>query len=275
MRSSNLILLHWNNEYQHFKKNLTVGRKKGDSEAIHEVRVTIKKLRAYLKLLLIFTNKKTEDELFAKTEELFKVLGRHRDVEISLELTSQYEKKIKEKYPELKSFFEKQKEQTLLWSVKALNKYRDKELKHIGKLIAKSPGLAEDEIVIQKIASLIITSLLLAKENFAVPHKLRQELKEVYYWIKMLPEKHFLKPLEDKLHDLLDDFGYWQDHQVFITRAKHFRKDYLPGSFGEFDKLKQLQATANDTAEDLLKSGMKKTKKVMAEVSKLNKLEPA
>src|SRR5688500_285043 len=192
MRSSNLILQYWNNEYQYFKKNLLIGKKKGDSVAIHEVRVTIKKLRAYLKLLLIFTNKKSEDELFAKTEELFKVLGRHRDVEISFELTSQYEKKIKEKYPELKSFLETQNEQTLLWSVKALNKYRDKELRHIEKLIAKSPELAEDEIVLQKITSLVITSLLLAKENYAVPHKLRQELKEVYYWTKMFPEKHFL-----------------------------------------------------------------------------------
>src|SRR6186997_2454292 len=78
------ILLHWKKQQRIFFQNLAILRKLPDDKAIHDLRVAVKKLRSYLKLLTILFKKIEEEPGFEKTGQLFKVLGKHRDIEMGL-----------------------------------------------------------------------------------------------------------------------------------------------------------------------------------------------
>src|SRR5262245_53032424 len=109
MPAANFILKHWNKQQTVFLKNLE-GLKRQDKadtvEFVHDLRVATKKLRAYLKLLGILFGKKEYTALFEKTEELFNVLGKHRDIEMGLEGLKRFEKSKKISYTALRYHLE-------------------------------------------------------------------------------------------------------------------------------------------------------------------------
>ena len=83
MPADNFILKHWIKQQTVFLKNLEELKKQGKAdtiEVVHDLRVATKKLRAYLKLLGILLEKKGYTTLFQKTEDLFNVVGKHRDI---------------------------------------------------------------------------------------------------------------------------------------------------------------------------------------------------
>src|SRR5688572_9783308 len=95
MPTTNFILKHWKKQQTVFLQNLE-GLRKQDKEKtidlIHDLRVATKKLRAYLKLFTILLNSKDYMALFERTELLFDVLGKHRDIEMGLATVSSFEK---------------------------------------------------------------------------------------------------------------------------------------------------------------------------------------
>src|SRR5688500_14721449 len=82
MRKENLLLRHWELEVVLFQQNLSAYNG-SNPEVIHEIRINIKKLRAYLQLYFLIGKKKDAKLLFKETEGLFSLLGKHRDIEIN------------------------------------------------------------------------------------------------------------------------------------------------------------------------------------------------
>src|SRR3989337_647011 len=91
------ILLHWKRQQRVLLRNLAKLKGLQEVKAIHDLRVAIKKLRSYLKLLTILLNDGKETD-FEKTEQLFSVLGKHRDIEMGLLLLQSLEKENKMTY---------------------------------------------------------------------------------------------------------------------------------------------------------------------------------
>src|ERR1051326_7925434 len=86
MPGDNPLLRHWQTQVLVFQKNLSLLKGQMNVEAIHDLRVAIKKLRSYFKLYASLFKKKDTEKLFAGTKELFSVLGRHRNIEMSKQL---------------------------------------------------------------------------------------------------------------------------------------------------------------------------------------------
>ena len=95
MPDDNPILRHWQTEVQAFDQNFTVLQSKMDIDAIHDLRVAIKKIHSYVKLYPSLFKKKEPEELLAMLRGLFSVFGKHRNIDIVRKL--------------LPSFFEKNK----------------------------------------------------------------------------------------------------------------------------------------------------------------------
>ena len=260
MDDSNFILFHWRNEFLTLKKNLSILKKQPDKKANHDIRVAIKKLRSFVKLLIRLTNKKDVEKHFATTEYLFNVLGRQRDVVICLELTRKFQDQTGDRYSFLKNYFEKNLEQTQSRSRTALKHYKKHELSSIERSVARVATFADTELLLEKISGWTLALLLQSKDQFKTPHKLRQDLKDCFHWIRMMPADHFLRSIEEKLHDILDDLGHWQDLQVFTVRTKHFRKDYLPKCIPDYEKIKKLEAISIENSAELLKTAIQKTR---------------
>src|SRR5215831_4740314 len=96
MAQDNPILRHWHLELHVFSKNFSVLQQQMNVDAVHDLRVAVKKLRCYFRLYLALSSQKRDKVAFAATRELFSVFGRHRNIEISRKLLVSFAGKNKE-----------------------------------------------------------------------------------------------------------------------------------------------------------------------------------
>jgi CHAD domain-containing protein len=268
MRHSNFIRHYWEEEQKVFNKNFEILSHGQDKDAVHDIRVAIKKLRACLKLYAIITEKKDWQSLFTETKSLFSVLGRERDVEMCLELVSNDEKETGADYTNIKNHLQSLLQTMQRWSQHALKNYYKTELADLTSLLTRGADEPAKEWLIEKTIDAINNHLRQIKDYYKQPHKIRKLLKDVYYWLKMLPKNAVTDySLEKKLEGILDDFGNWQNDEMSLTKTKHFRKDNLPDSFGEYDSLKKFEKRVEERKEKLLKNVLHKTKRLPKKIS--------
>jgi CHAD domain-containing protein len=273
MKNSNFILLYWKEEQKVFNKNFEILCNGPDKKAVHDIRVAIKKLRACLKLHAIIAEKKDPiavgwQDLFTETKNLFAVLGKERDVEMCLELLTDAEKKSKQDYSNIKNYLQSMLQTKQSWSLDALKNYFKTELANLTLLLSHGADEPAKEWLIKKTIDAINNHLHQIKDYYKQPHKIRKLLKDVYYWLKMLPKNAVAEDsLEKKLEKMLDDFGNWQNDEMLLAKTKHFRKDNLPDSFGEYGSLKTLEQKVEERKEKLLKEVLTKTRQLPKKIS--------
>lgn len=254
MPATFFIVLHWKRQQRGFLQNLAKLTQQQETKAIHDLRVAIKKLRAYLKLLAILVNKIDSETGFKKTEQLFDVLGKHRDIEIGLSLLQSFEKENRIMYTAFRFQLKTALQRTGIWVQNALNKYDEKELIALTKDIETYLKEADQQMLLDKTGTILdkeIKKLKRDGKRFSdQPHAMRKTLKNVFYWISICP-KDFLINNEQlkKLKKSLDLLGDWQDHEMVHQKIKHFRKDFVPGSGEEYSLLKELEKNIENKME--------------------------
>jgi CHAD domain-containing protein len=264
MVNSDFIFTFWEKEQKVFSKNLDLLKQYPGKKAVHDLRVAVKKLRSALHLFLLIAEKPVRENALKETEQLFDILGKQRDLEICLEIIDASEKENGKKYPEQKKYFRSVLSFAQVSTRKAVRQYKIKELDEIALQLKKETKSLTPEGLKQKIADIINSHLANCNNYFNKPHKLRQHLKEIYYWIKMIPgDLLFTAAFEKELHDVLDDFGNWQNYSVFEIRLKHFRKDYLPKTFPEYWITRMLETSIKEKKEKLLKIAIQKTRSLL------------
>jgi CHAD domain-containing protein len=272
MESTDFIYTCWGKEQRVLSKNLAILKKDPDKEAVHDLRVAVKKLRAAAILYFLLSKNGFSQDPLKKTEQLFDILGKQRDLEIGLEIIDGLKKDSRRKYPELKDHFLVLLPVAYAWTKNVVRQYKKKELEEIALVLKKEEQLIEPEELKIKITALINTHLANCRNYYKKPHKLRQNLKEIYYWIKMVPETLF-SPVayEKELADVLDDLGNWRNLTVFTVKLKHFRKDHLPETFPEYEAIKMLEADMKEKNEKLLKLALHKTRRLLRKALKKEK----
>ena len=264
MASAGIISQHWEKQTNVFFKNLNELRLNLKSKGIHDLRVAVKKLSAYLILYNLLTGPDEEGLKLADTEVLFNVTGKYRDIEISLTLLKSFLKNSS-KYSSLVSFLKNTQQISLEKTAASLRKFKSGELQMIGELIKSRFPANTDTETRNKIKKLIEEKtesiLLLVNKSGKQPHELRKELKTLYYWLILFPEKTILPVSQiKKIDGILDQLGLWQDHQVLLTRTKHFRKDFVAKKTAEFTHYKKLEESLNKKSERLFAAANKKFK---------------
>ncbi len=277
MNKSNTILVNWEKERKIFEKKNQILQRSKDGEAIHELRVTVKKLNAYLQIYTLLKNEKDphfnlNKQLLTKTTELFDVTGRQRDVEICLGLLTNLQKKSNFSCPQFILYLKAILKITRAWSAYAIHHYRKKELLRIKILLRQDDQFDNAEVLNQKIEFFINTQLTGIFELFRKPHQLRKKLKSIYYGFNLLEGNEKYQP--ERLNNILDDLGSWQDLEVLLLRIKHFRKDYLPKPFSEFANLKKMESAIRLKNKMLIKNVRGKTKRWLNFFNRSNK-QPA
>ncbi len=264
MDAANPILVQWKKEQKVFEKNLALLRQKLNKEAIHDLRVAIKKLRAYFEFYLLLKKKEdlasgSLDGSLHSTEELFTTTGRQRDVEICLEIITEFKKSPSISINQFSLYLQTILKITKAWTNQEIHRYKNKELKKIAFLLKQEPEFSNSIELEQIIKSAIDEKVGKVSTHFKKPHLLRKNLKSVYYWLNLINQSGKYQP--PLLHSILYDLGSWQDHDVLLVRMKHFRKDYLPKSFDEHAVLKELEKNIQERKGNLLRSAINKTRK--------------
>lgn len=264
MGYSDFIFIFWKKEQKVFNKNLAVLKQHPAKKAVHDLRVAVKKLRAALEFYLLISEKSLPEDPLKDTERLFNILGKQRDIEICLEIIDTSEKETGAKHETLKYYFRTVLSVACKWTKKAVQQYKEKELEEISLVLKDETKVIEEEELKHKIAGIINTRLVSCRNYYKKPHKLRQYLKELYYWLNMIPGPLVSRAgYEKELHEVLEDFGNWQNLSVFEIKLKHFRKDYLPKTFPEYDTTKMLGAAIKEKKEELLRVTLNKTNSLL------------
>jgi len=261
LADKDLITAYWEKEKTACAGQLALLRKKPGRKALHELRVGIKKLRATLSLYAQLSGNAPSDEPLQETEKLFKILGRQRDLEIGLALLAKAGKPGKTKYPELKKHFKQLLLTAKIWSRRAIRNYRGKNMKpdplpaDSGLFTRDHPDLVSD------IRACVAERAAAVRHLLKDPHKTRQNLKEIFYWISLLPGDDTEITYDIKnLKKILDDLGEWQDYEMMLEKIRHFRKDNLPKPFEESGHLKDLEKNIKQENEKRRKSATRRTR---------------
>lgn len=224
MVAENILLHHWESELACLKENIhsyTIP----DTEMTHKIRVGIKKLRAYFKLYLFIYKKDETKELFKDTEDLFSLLGKHRNIQINKEKAEVYLKTDHQPY--LKWLENKQ--QALPQISDAIHSYSFTNIDRLTEIMKCDLGEADNKLFIKHI--LKINRRLSRKTEGRMAHfkrnshRIRKDLKQIFYLSRMIaPETYVPAKSLKRLEKVLDTLGNIQDDEESLSLMKDYEQ---------------------------------------------------
>ena len=238
------LLGEWKANEKEITKNISILQSEINTEAIHDARVAIKKLRAYCELLNEL-DKSTKNDL-PQTKALFDILGKHREWDIILKHLQKSPDDLSELCPLFVAHVHEVKKQISFLIKNALNEYNINELQDVGNTIEefiKTTTLHKAADNSKRIIMRQVNKLKRFSTNFKKePHSTRKLLKAIFYWINLFPpESLYSKKQVKHLNAFLDKLGKWHDLQIVFIKIKNYRKDYLAKSLDEYQVLKKLE----------------------------------
>jgi CHAD domain-containing protein len=221
---------HFRENVETVDKSLKVFRKKQDKEALHKLRVEVKKMKAALLLQSgSFSDEKLPPE-FEETRKVFKAAGKIREADINVKLLEEHhitDKKIKKKLQEIvkkkgKEFHEK------------VDAHLEKVHKHISFFLRRFYDLPDRKI--ERLFSKELHGLAEASQVRLGPvqlHDCRKKLKNLLYvHASLLPSTvkkmkintFYLKKLEETI-------GEWHDVIIIVDLLKEegYSAKEIPG----------------------------------------------
>jgi CHAD domain-containing protein len=246
MTITELILLHWFRQKKIFLKNLEQIKSGIKGDAVHDLRVAVKKLRAYLNFFHQLSGNEVSGIKLIATETLFKTSGKYRDFDISLEVLQSLTETKFNPYISLKKYLGTALKIAGKNTMIAAKKYSPDELSRAYDTIG-AHLLTQNQGLIEKNATRILHDRLNLIHSLAIkkdeePHELRKELKEFYYWLSIMPEGFITAPpYLKKLDKILAQLGTWQDYQVTLKKARRFRKEFVVKKTSEYQVYLQLE----------------------------------
>lgn len=269
MPGANPILRHWQKECAVLHHNIAHLRAEMNVEAIHDLRVAIKKIRSYRKLHAELFDKKEPDKSQV-IRELFSILGRHRNIDIAKTLLISFSDKKKPPLDAMLVYLQLLQDQIAPFCKKTIEDFSEEPIeKWTHELNEDVESLTSDQVSIRA-KRIIAASVKTVKHDLKHfkknSHLVRKRLKDIFYWSNIFEEDVFFTKQQVKsLDKILDHLGSVQDHEVLITNLKNFRKTILTGSLQEYDRVKKMELTAQKKKTGLLEKANDMTEKLLSE----------
>jgi CHAD domain-containing protein len=227
MEGSNQILKNWFLQEKTFNDNLILSRNRPTKISVHDLRVSVKKMRSYLRLKQQFTGEEWK-ESFLKLSALFKSFGRLRDYDMSLILIRKLERKELLSFIFFKEYLSVNRSLTRKWAKQnamRFNEHEEDVFTEQFKLLAGNNAEISERIIQQSVLK-IKKAKNLAKHFQKNAHEIRKQLKDVYYWLKICPKDLAESFINMKVLDrVLNYLGSFQDHFILKKKIKQYIKD--------------------------------------------------
>lgn len=257
MSADLFILHHWNLQVRTLITSLDILKKHYDDQAIHDLRVAVKRLRAYLKLVHLYNHDIIYTKLFKGKKDLFKVLGKHRDLELGLGMITRIET---EKSVNL-SFFTvvlaDARERSMKWVQQAIEQYDEKNLVDLGfQLQDRFQQVSGKDLSGRMAGSVQSNYLRITGESHRLAdhtHAIRKALKDVFYQAEILTGQSALPAIPlSKVHKILDHLGNWHDDEMLLEKLKHFRKDFMQPHASETELIRNVEKSLTGNKKELI-----------------------
>lgn len=263
VEGNNLILKNWLQQEKVFNDNLILSRKRPTKISVHDLRVSVKKKRSYLRLKEHLTGEEWK-ESFSNITTLFKSFGRLRDYDMSLTLIRKFERKELLSFIFFKEYLSVNRSLTRKWAKQDAIKFNEQEpdvFIEQFKLLAGSNAEISERII--QLSSLKIKKVkTLAKHFHKNAHEIRKQLKDVYYWLKICPKVLAESFINMKALDrVLNYLGNFQDHFILKKKIKQYIKD-LPKKNEEKEMFKSLGKKLETAQKEILNKAIKKWEEI-------------
>jgi CHAD domain-containing protein len=268
MPGNHPILNYWRAELKIFDKNLLSLRKQLTADAIHDLRVSIKKLRSCLKLYLHLADRTYEKKIFVDTSDLFSVLGKHRNIEIGKNLLKSLVEEDAALLHSMLVYLQLLQDQAGEYCKQFLDKFERKELDELTNELETDLENYNGEEMVDATHHFLLSSMEEAKDELKHfkerSHLIRKRLKDIYYQATIFDDEIlFSKPQLKTIHKILDHLGNIQDHEVVILNLKSFRKLVLSKTMKEYSAIKEIENSAEKKQDNLLEKASDLTKELM------------
>ncbi len=214
---------YYNDQKVKLEENLRKIDNRDNVEVIHQIRLSVKKIRAlYSFIWHLSPEKKTGKKSLKIIQRLYKPAGVMRDIQVHLELVRNYEKRYAINFEDYTTFYqnrEKEKNAELIQLArefamepldelnlklkKILDNSNEEELK------SKATGLLEDKMEIIRNLNKLPTN---KDKNL---HNIRRYLKEIWYLLGIfdsyIPESGAIKVSLLRLKQIEQTLGKWHD----------------------------------------------------------------
>lgn len=271
MNEENLILKSWWQQKKVFIDNLVISRKLPTKDSVHDLRVAVKKMRSYLRLNEELTKEEWKNSFF-EIRDLFKTFGRLRDFDMPLELCRNYERKWQISVPAFKEYLCVNRSLARRWSKDAAKTFNEQQPVFDIQFSFFYPlSAAETSEKIIALSFEKIKKVKRLKKHFQKnAHEIRKQLKDVLYWLKIIPkESQRLIDTKD-LDRLLTYLGTWQDHFILNRMIKQYAKAFA-NTKEEKNILRDIIKKAGLMQKDLLTKAMHKWEEFEKKTTTLKK----
>ena len=273
MPDDNPILRHWQTEVQAFDQNFTLLQSKMDIDAIHDLRVAIKKIRSYVKLYPSLFKKKEPEELLAMLRGLFSVFGKHRNIDIVRKLLPSFFEKNKPLPKSLFVYLHLLQDQITPYCKQIVQEFKKDEFNKFTNEVNQDfekLDAAESQNAVKELIGSSMKTVTKDRKHFKKnSHLVRKNLKNIFYWSNIFDgEVFFTKPQLKNLDKILDHLGNIQDHEVLRTNLKNFRKTILSNTIKENELIKKIETRAEKKKENLLARADKMTEESISVLRK-------
>lgn len=231
-----------------FAANFVKVRESFDTDAIHDMRVAVKRIRAVLMLLEkldpAFDAEKAEGEL----NRLFKLSGKMRDAQVQQLLIKKYESALDQDFSDFTGYLIRQEKKSIRRFTGYLEEHKVRDYtasfqQTADEIPGKKKGQAIGDAIINLVNELLekcgnLKSDQVHDENL---HEIRRKLKQCNYLLTVFHRDDPALPLLSQTLKLLetanDLLGEWHDHVVGMEVLRKFIKNAsknhaeLPGQY--------------------------------------------
>ena len=233
-----------------------------DIENIHQLRVSIKKLRATWSLMQFISQKQWSKKPHRKLySTIFKPAGRLREAQINHELIQKHPAHYLETYVD---FLIQQQEDSTKELVKAMKDFDFKELERLNKQLIKEFEDIPNETILNRSMQYLdkeiqkIYGFMEALPDDYILHKIRINLKilvEVLAIIRSLNSRSGLARYATKIKSINSKIGTWHDSVILTDSLTHFLndQDYKKNIKLFRNKISKMTQVQNDKQENIQK----------------------
>ena len=273
MSDENPILIYWRSELEVFNKNLLSLRQQMNEEAVHDLRVAIKKLRSCFKIYSELVKKKNKNGLPPGVDSLFSILGKQRDIEMSKKLLLSLGGKNKAFLNPMLVYLQLLQDQAGEYSRPSIQQLEPGKFDGLTNQMQAGLVKMDNEELLSKSKEAVNSSVEKVEDDLnhfkERSHLVRKKLKDIFYQSKMFHANGtFSKPELKTLDGILDYLGDIHDHDVLISNLKNFRKTILVNKMKEYAMIKRIEERAKKKKDDLLDKAYTATEKLIADHKK-------
>lgn len=208
--------------------------------------MALKKLKSLLQLLNILEEKGEDPLRFQSLQIFFSTAGRMRDVEMNQSLLRKISREEKVLLPSFQQSLRSMLRITRVNTRNGATVPLEMEISQLTHRFKASLYRFPEGECTERITEEIFRQLENYRNGFSLtdkePHVLRKKMKRIYYWLGFMPVNAcFTEKQMKQLDKALLALGHWQDHTVFRTRLRSFRRQYLAKGTEEYEAGRKLE----------------------------------